>query len=428
MAEGGAPLILAAFEQCKELQSKLMSTISTLEDHNGFLTDKCLQSADKIIELQNENTNQQDAVMCLSTENISLRQEVQALQQREHKYEDIRREVASLRRINMQLESNQKSLQFKNIESKYHGMGRLSDIQSDFLQKERIKCLKTKAFMNWIKVSTNKNLPPDELKQEIEKWQKRYEEVVHSSRVESQTVINVRREIIAKSDELEAEKRNVHKLSNRVRQLALVIAGLQEHHNAETEKIVTKLSRENIGLLSSSDPESLSKIRTSLSPARSPDSPARAHESQLNKSPQAVPASRTPRSLAVSSEQIEMAIRDCNEVFRQMAKKQRSGLPIEDRRVRSLTSATIVQPLDPNHAVEIMIAVVLNVFAKWKLVFPLKMISATCYECKGKKWHLAVHGHVLKARVGAGYEDFLPILSKELVRIESPAILPASRN
>jgi hypothetical protein len=75
-----------------------------------------------------------------------------------------------------------------------------------------------------------------------------------------------------------------------------------------------------------------------------------------------------------------------------------------------------------------MIAVVLNVFAKWKLVFPLKMISATCYECKGKKWHLAVHGHVLKARVGAGYEDFLPILSKELVRIESPAILPASRN
>lgn len=427
MAEGGAPLVLAAFEQYKDLQLKLKSTIATLEDHNSFLTDKCIQSADEITQLQNENCQQQEAVMNLSTENISLRQEVQALQQYEKKYEEIRREVTALRRMNMQLQSNQKPLHFKNIESKYHGMGRLSDKQSEFLQKERIKSLKIMAFMNWIQFSKNKSTPLDLLKQDAEKWQKKYEEAEHLSAVETQAAINVRRELLAKNDELDAEKRNVHKLSNRVRQLASIIAGLQEQQNAAMEKAVTKVSRENIGLLSSSDAESLSKIRMSLSPARSPESPARVHDSQLNASSHLASASRTPRSHVIFSEQIDSAIADCKEVFRQMAKKQGAALPIEERRMKSLSSASATQPSDPTHTVEIMLAVVLNVLAKWKLPLPLKKLSATCYECRGKKWHLAVQGQVLRARVGAGYEDFLPILSKELVRIESPANSPASR-
>lgn len=421
-------MILAAFEQCKILHLKLKSTISTLEDHNNFLTDRCIQSSDEINELQKENYQQQEAMMSLSTENISLRQEVQALQQCEQKFEEIRREVTSLRRINMQLQSNQKPLHFKNIESKYHGMGRLSDMQSEFLQKERIKCLKLTAFMNWIQFSKTKSSPPDILNEDVEKWQKSYQEAVHLNAVEAQTVVNIRRELLAKCDELDAEKRNVHKLSNRVRQLALIIAGLQERQNAEMERVVTKVSRENIGMLSSSNAESLSKIRLSMSPAGSPESPPRTHDSQLNSSSQSAAAFRTPRTHAIFAEQIDSAIDDCKEVFRQMAKMKGATLPIEDRRMRSLSSASISQPLDPNQTVEIMIAVVLNVLAKWKLSFPIKKLSATCYECKGKKWHLAVHGQVLKARVGAGYEDFLPILSKELVRIESPAISPASRN
>ena len=134
MAEAVTPSLLAALEQCKDLQTKLTSTISTLEDHNDFLTDKCVQSSEHNIALKSENAQQQDAIVSLSAENILLRQKVHALQQFKEKFEEIRKEVASLRRNNMQLESNQKSLHFQNIEAKNHGkMGRLSDMQSLFL-------------------------------------------------------------------------------------------------------------------------------------------------------------------------------------------------------------------------------------------------------------------------------------------------------
>lgn len=425
MAEAVTPSLLAALEQCKDLQTKLTSTISTLEDHNDFLTDKCVQSSEHNIALKSENAQQQDAIVSLSAENILLRQKVHALQQFKEKFEEIRKEVASLRRNNMQLESNQKSLHFQNIEAKNHGMGRLSDMQSVFLGKEQDKCLKTRAFMNWMTLLINKNSSVDLAKHEADKWQKKYEELLNLRTTETQAVANVRREILAKCDELEAEKRNVHKLSNRVRELALVIAGLQEHHNAELEKVVTDLSRENIGLLASSDTESLSKIRLSMSPITSPEFPARAHDFQFAKSSQMASPFRTPRSHVFTSEQVESAVRDCNDIFRQMAKKQFTDLPIEDRRLRCLSSASITQGLDPSQLVEIMITVILNVFAKWKLVFPLKKISATCYEWKGKKWHLAVQSQVLKARVGAGYEEFLPIIHKEFVR-NGPTNLPAN--
>lgn len=420
MAEAVTPSLLAALEQCKDLQTKLTSTISTLEDHNDFLTDKCVQSSEHNIALKSENVQQQDAIVSLSAENILLRQKVHALQEFKEKFEEIRKEVASLRRNNMQLESNQKSLHFQNIEAKNHGqMGRLSDMQSLFLGKEQDKCLKTRAFMNWMTLLINKNSSVDLAKHEADKWQKKYEELVNLRTTETQAASNGRREILAKCDELEAEKRNVHKLSNRVRELALVIAGLQEHHNAELEKVVTDLSRENIGLLASSDAESLSKIRLSMSPITSPEFPARAqnaHDFQFVKASQMALSFRTPRSHALTSEKVESAVRECNDIFRQMAKKQFTDLPIEDRRLRSLSSASIAQGLDPSQLVEIMITVILNVFAKWKLVFPLKKISTTCYEWKGKKWHLAVQGQLLKARVGAGYEEFLPIIHKEFVR------------
>jgi hypothetical protein len=116
MVEAVTPSLLAALEQCKDLQTKLTSTISTLEDHNDFLTDKCVQSSEHNIALKSENVQQQDAIVSLSAENILLRQKVHALQEFKEKFEEIRKEVASLRRNNMQLESNQKSLHFQNIE------------------------------------------------------------------------------------------------------------------------------------------------------------------------------------------------------------------------------------------------------------------------------------------------------------------------
>lgn len=415
MAEGVTPSLLAALEQCKDMQMKLTSTIFTLEDHNDFLTDKCVQSAEQLNALKIEHAQQKDAVIQLSAENILLRQKVHALQQYQEKFEEIRKEVASLRRLNMQLESNQKSLQLQNIEVKYHGMVRLSDIQSDFLGKEQNKCLKTQALLNWIALIKNKNASVDLVKQVADKWQKKYEEHVSFSTAEAQKVTSARREFLAKCAELDAEKRNVHNLSNRVRQLASVIAGLQEQHNAEIERVVTDLSRENIGLFASSHPQSLSKVRSSLSPARSPESPMAPHEPLYTRSTAALLTSQTPASRVVPAEKIEIAARECNEVFRQMAKRQASEIPTEDRRLRTLSSTSPTQNLDPK-AVEIMVAVVLNVFAKWKLAFSFKKISATCYEWKGKKWHLAVHNQILKARVGAGYEEFLPILSKEIIR------------
>jgi hypothetical protein len=411
MADGITPSLLAALEQCKDLQTKLQSTILTLEDHNDFLTDKCMQSMEQIDVLKNENAEQKNAVMSLSAENILLRQKTHALQQYQEKWEEIRKEVASLRRTNMQLESTQTTLHFINVEAKYHGMMRLSDKQSELLAKERDKRLKIKAFMRWC----NKYASVDMVKQETDRWQKKYEEYVKLSTAETYAGSTVRRELVAKCAELEAEKRNVHKLSNRVRQLALIIAGLQEQHNAELEKVVADLSIDNIGILASSDQDALSKIRSSLSPARSPESP-KMREAPLVKSAKIVSTPWSPRSQAVSSEKVESAIRDCNEVFRQMAKKQTAELNAEDRRLRTLSTTSTIHSPNPDHAVEIMMTVVLNVFAKWKLAFPLKKFGATCYEWKGKKWHLAVQSQVLKARVGAGYEEFLPMLGKELVR------------
>jgi hypothetical protein len=417
MAEGITPSLLSALEQCKDLQTKLTSTIFTLEDHNEFLTDKCVQSEDQIIVLKVENAQQKDAVISLSAENILLRQKVHALQEYQEKYHEIRKEVASLRRTNMQLESNQKSLHFQNIEAKYHGIMRLSDKQSDLLTKEREKHLKTHAFKNWLMLLKDKFVTADLMKQEADRWQKKYNEYVSLTTAEAQAVSTIRRDLLAKSAELEMEKRNVHTLSNRVRQLALVIAGLQEQHNAELEKVVTDLSMENIGVLASSDPESLSKIRLSLSPARSPESPMKTHSPlKSSKIASTSGACWTPRSQAVSSEKVESAIRDCNEIFQQMTRRQIAETPFEDRRLRTLSSSSMIQSMDPEHGVEIMITVVLNVFAKWKLAFPLKKISATCYEWKGKKWHLAIQSQILKARVGAGYEEFLPMLRKELAR------------
>lgn len=419
MAEGLTPSLLAALEQCKDMQMKLTSTIFTLEDHNDFLTDKCVQTAEQLNALKSEHAQQKDAVIHLSAENILLRQKVNALQQYQEKFEEIRKEVASLRRSNMQLESNQKSSQFQNIEVKYqcyyHGMVRLSDLQSDFLEKEQNKCLKTQALMNWITLIKNKNASVDLVKQVADRWQKKYEEHVSFSTAEAQKIASTRREFLAKCAELDAEKRNVHSLSNRVRQLASVIAGLQEQHNAEIEQVVTDLSRENIGLFASSHPESLSKVRSSLSPARSPESPMTLHEPLFTRSTAELLKSQTPRCRVVPAEKIEIATRECNEVFRQMAKRQASEVPTEDRRFRTLSSTSPTQNSDPK-AVEIMVAVVLNVFAKWKLAFPFKKIGATCYEWKGKKWHLAVQSQILKARVGAGYEEFLPILCKEIIR------------
>jgi hypothetical protein len=415
MAEGITPSLLAALEQCKDLQTKLQSTIMTLEDHNDFLTDKCVQSMEQIDVLKNENAEQKNAVMSLSAENILLRQKTHALQQYQEKWEEIRKEVASLRRTNMQLESTQTTLHFINVEAKYHGMMRLSDKQSDLLAKELDKRLKTKVFVSWLTLLKNKYASVDMVKQESDRWQKKFDEYVKLSAAETQTVSTVRRELLAKGAELEAEKRNVHKLSNRVRQLALIIAGLQEQHNAELEKVVTDLSMDNIGMLASSDQDTLSKIRLSLSPARSSESP-KMREAPLAKSTKSVSTPSTPRPQTVSSEKVELAIRECNEVFRQMARKQTAEVRTEDRRLKPLLVASTIHSPNPDHAVEIMMTVVLNVFAKWKLVFPLKKIGATCYEWKGKKWHLAVQSQVLNARVGAGYEEFLPMLCKELVR------------
>ena len=118
-------------------------------------------------------------------------------------------------------------------------MMRLSDKQSDLLTKEREKRLKTHAFVIWLTLLKDKIVSADLVKQEADRWQKKYNEYVSLSTVEAQTVSTIRRDLLTKCAELEMEKRNVHTLSNRVRQLALVIAGLQEQHNAELEKVVT---------------------------------------------------------------------------------------------------------------------------------------------------------------------------------------------
>lgn len=440
--EGSAAALLAALNYCKDLQLKLTTTISTLEDHNDYLTDKCLQSAEQIHELEAKNTKQGEAMLNLSVENSSLRSKVNALQQFQESFEEIRKEVTSLRRTNLQLESNQRTLHSAVAEAKYHSMVRLSDKLFVSLEEERNKRLKTRAFLIWLGLLINKNASVGLAKHEAEKWRKKYEEVVGASVVETHTA---RREFLAKCDELDVEKGHVHKLSNRVRQLAQVIAELQEQHNAELEKAVTGLSSANIKFLASPDhlsslkknssPDSMpknrngdlpSKMRSSLSPARTPESPTGV--SQFTKSSPSTAAPWTPRSQSVPLEQVEVAIHDCREIFRQMAKKQGAQVATDDRRVRGLTPTSITQSLDPTHAVEIMITIVLNVFAKRKVTFPLTKISPTCYEWRGKKWHFAVHSQVLKARVGAGYEEFLSILSKEFaLEFASKLKSPASR-
>jgi hypothetical protein len=390
-------------------------------------------------------------LLALSTENSSLRSKVNALQQFQESFEEIRKEVVSLRRINLQLESKQrinlqlecKQLHSKNAEAKYRSMVCLSKKLFVSLGEDRAECLKTRAFMTWLGLLINKNASSIGLaKHEAEKWRKKYEETVGASVLDTQTA---RREFISKCDELDVEKTHVHKLSNRVHQLAQVIAELQEQHNAELEKAVTGLSSANIKFLASPDylsslkkslsPDAMTKnrnpemssmkMRSSLSPARTPESPTGIHVSQFAKPSPFV----TPKSQAASLEQVEAAIHDCREIFFQMAKKQGADVPMEDRRVRGLTSTSITQSLDPTHAVEIMIAIVLNVFAKRKVTFPLTKISPTCYDWRGKKWHFAVHSQVLKARVGAGYEEFLSILSKEFtLDFASKQKSPASRD
>jgi exonuclease VII small subunit len=449
MSEEVTPSLLSAFETCKDLQLKLTSTISTLEDHNDFLTDRCIKSAEQLTVLHNRNAGQEEALLRVTAENVLLRSKVNALQQYQEFYEEIRKEVASLRRTNMQLESKQ-SVYYKAAQMKTRCMEQLSDKQSITLQGVRDKGLKTASFMNWLKLLINKNQRSQNEPAQMQKLEGRRS--VH----QLQTVLTVKRELVAKCDELDLEKRNVHKLSNRVRQLAQVIADLQEQHNSELEMVVENISRENIKLLGSAEymsnirqktspdtkfkqlkhdpashqersehgadvdhsyPDMLSKLRMSLSPSRpSPDWAAKASEFQQYS--QVEPKLLTIRSQTVSSEQVELAIRECQEMFSQMAKQQCFGGEslTEDRRHKFSTTNLTTQSVDPHYAVDTMLNVIINVFAKWKLHFPFKKVGATCYEWKGKKWHLAVQSHNLKTRVGAGYEELLPILTKELVR------------